>query len=333
MIEHHNRKEARRDEAGFTLLELVLVLFILAAISAAAVSLVGQADGQERRRETLARLETIRTAVIGRDRPAGREGGFAFDTGRLPTTIDELVRGESLETARVIESLPYVPTVSDGHRLPVTLTGAPIALPPEAFLQKGYRGGYIALGARVAGESQDYRDAWDAPFQWIAGGTTQEPLINVIAPGADDRVDSTRPANSPAQGNDLDVTLDIAANEWSSLIGGLSVTVRNGGVTALAAGHRAILSIYDAPNPPQQASTWRQYQSDPTPLSLAPGDTALVAFPSSPSHPRIAHGDHVVMLVDSLRQPVLDLQGRAIARRVRITAGGALPIDVELRTR
>jgi prepilin-type N-terminal cleavage/methylation domain-containing protein len=85
---------------GLTLVELLVVVFILAAIAATAVSFVDNADQQTRYDDTKTRLAAIRAAVAGRpDRSVNGEpdvAGFVADMGRLPASMQELLERGAL---------------------------------------------------------------------------------------------------------------------------------------------------------------------------------------------------------------------------------------------
>jgi prepilin-type N-terminal cleavage/methylation domain-containing protein len=80
--------------AGFTLVEMLLVVFILAAVAATAVSVVEETDDQLRYEDSKARLTLLRAAVAGDETAAGRAAprGFVADVGRLPRSVAELIQ-------------------------------------------------------------------------------------------------------------------------------------------------------------------------------------------------------------------------------------------------
>jgi len=85
----------RHSEAGFTLLELLLVVAILSSLALAATTFVDNADNQERFEVTRSRLEQIRFAVVGDSRRTANGqaelSGFVADMGRLPNNLEELL--------------------------------------------------------------------------------------------------------------------------------------------------------------------------------------------------------------------------------------------------
>ncbi len=90
----------QRSRGGLTLLEMLLVLFILSAIAYSTVSLTDRLDLQSRFDDTAVRLKNIRRAVVGDpNREANNSpivSGFVADLGRLPNNLQELVEQGSL---------------------------------------------------------------------------------------------------------------------------------------------------------------------------------------------------------------------------------------------
>ncbi|MFH0873011.1 MAG: prepilin-type N-terminal cleavage/methylation domain-containing protein [bacterium] len=85
----------RRDEAGFTLIEIILVIVLLGLLAAVAANVVTNAAGQARFDETRKEMDRLKLAIIGNPELANEgtrtDFGFVGDIGRLPSTLDELV--------------------------------------------------------------------------------------------------------------------------------------------------------------------------------------------------------------------------------------------------
>ncbi|WP_305908877.1 prepilin-type N-terminal cleavage/methylation domain-containing protein [Methylomarinum sp. Ch1-1] len=81
--------------AGFTLLEMVLVLFLVGLMASAAMMLTEGVEDQAKYDETKRRMEMIRKAIVGdptRTVNGGPEiSGFVADMGRLPGCLAELL--------------------------------------------------------------------------------------------------------------------------------------------------------------------------------------------------------------------------------------------------
>lgn len=73
--------ETRRNRAGFTLMEILLVVAILGILAGiVAIKTVGQAD-KARRQETWTQIALLKTAI----------SQFEMEVGRLPNDLKELV--------------------------------------------------------------------------------------------------------------------------------------------------------------------------------------------------------------------------------------------------
>jgi len=86
----------KRKSAGFTLLELVVVVAVMGLISSMAMDVYTDNSNQKRFEATKERLAEIKFAIIGDPQmrvgsQAIQEGAFFKDMGRLPRNIAELV--------------------------------------------------------------------------------------------------------------------------------------------------------------------------------------------------------------------------------------------------
>lgn len=90
-----NPTVARAHRAGFTLVEVLLVLLLLSSLALVTVLFVDNADDQVRFEQTRSRLEQIRRAIVGdTSRTLNGEpviSGFVADMGRLPENLSELI--------------------------------------------------------------------------------------------------------------------------------------------------------------------------------------------------------------------------------------------------
>jgi prepilin-type N-terminal cleavage/methylation domain-containing protein len=82
-------------QQGFTLLEMILVLFLIGLMASATLFLTENVEDQAKYDETKRRMELIRAAIVGdRTRTINNEpelSGFYMDMGRLPLCLAELL--------------------------------------------------------------------------------------------------------------------------------------------------------------------------------------------------------------------------------------------------
>jgi prepilin-type N-terminal cleavage/methylation domain-containing protein len=87
-----------RSQHGFTLLEMVLVLFLMGLLASATLFLTDNVQDQAKYDETKHRMQLIRYAIVGdtsrsvNNRP--ELTGFVADMGRLPACLKELLEAE-----------------------------------------------------------------------------------------------------------------------------------------------------------------------------------------------------------------------------------------------
>jgi type II secretory pathway pseudopilin PulG len=139
---------------GLTLLELVIVLGILAALSAVAVRSLEPLADQARYEATQRLLDDLRAATLGEaaQRPArlpAALSGFVADTGELPTSVEALL---ALPPGLAAHAVQNFDSDRDGT--------------PDVTLSSGWRGPYLHLGA---GQSE-LLDGWGRPTAILPAG-------------------------------------------------------------------------------------------------------------------------------------------------------------------
>ena len=127
---------------GFTLLEMVLVLFLIGLLASAGLLFTEGVEDQAKYDETKRRMELIRKAIIGDAtrtiNGAPEVSGFAADMGRLPECIREVIVSEKCDG-----------TSQD-----------PWAIDPDTGFGYGWRGPYIQTIADRKGEFR-FRDGYN----------------------------------------------------------------------------------------------------------------------------------------------------------------------------
>jgi len=195
---------------GFTLLELVVVIAILAVLSTVAMRALTGVASQSRFEATQRTLDQIREAILGAAYDRQPDGtliisGFIADMGRPPRALDELI------------NQPVGAPLFDVRR---------VAADPEVLVAGGWHGPYLRLPAG----STNLCDGWGAA---LAESPDGNGFIGTVSSfGADGLPGGT--------GYDLDLSSQIVTADYSaSLVGQISVSsasASNGVVTVMVYG-------------------------------------------------------------------------------------------------
>lgn len=143
-------------QSGLTLLELLVVLTILVALSTVAITSTSGVADQARYEATQRTLENIRDAVIGPANLRDTDGtllytGFVADTGRLPKAVAEVVDGGTVLTLQELWIQPG--TLVEYDVRPALAANIVVDTPSSAaeeedavvYLGTGWRGPYLNL--------------------------------------------------------------------------------------------------------------------------------------------------------------------------------------------
>src|SRR5258707_13302826 len=110
---------AKRRQGGFTLIELMVAIFILMLLTGLAVPMARSAIKRQKERELRQDLREMRDAIDrykdASDRLLLREKG---DDSGYPKSLDVLVKGVEInggETGRVLRDIPVDPMTGEGE--------------------------------------------------------------------------------------------------------------------------------------------------------------------------------------------------------------------------
>jgi general secretion pathway protein G len=158
--------------AGFTLIELVVVLAVIGILTATVTPAVVQRVVDARAAATASEMRALHEAIVG-DHTQSRFG-FVGDIGRMPGSFQELVQRGSLPS--------YTTNTTRG-------------------IGMGWRGPYINMGS----SPNDYAfDGFGRPYTGASSGQVRSAGPDGVANTADDMV---YPPAAPAMTGDVAVTI------------------------------------------------------------------------------------------------------------------------------
>lgn len=187
--------------AGFTLVEMVVVLLILALLTVAAVQSLSPVADQARYDATSRTLQQLNEAMLGTDGLRQSDGtplitGFVADVGRVP-----VLQGANAET-QLSQLWDSTSTLATSFPFQTRIGPAAPTDYSAVRLPCGWRGPYLQFGVGVT----DLRDGWANPFTLTADGSDNLRMVswNAVPPytnGLVVKLDPTvvDPDNTPAK--------------------------------------------------------------------------------------------------------------------------------------
>lgn len=159
-----------RKQSGFTLLELLLVVFLLGVLAMTSFAVVQDGDDQQRFDATKTYYQLIKKAIVG-DPTLTLNGetdvsGFVADMGRLPNCLRELIEISGCDG---VVGLNAITGLNDD--LPVWAQDA------ESQVWSGWRGPYLQ-GIPESGIGLAFRDGWKNEGAATATGTNNPDSSN-----------------------------------------------------------------------------------------------------------------------------------------------------------
>jgi len=209
------------SQRGFSLLELLLVLFILGLMATSAVLMTQGVEDQSKYDETKRRMEMIKRAIIGdptRTVNGGPEiSGFVADMGRLPNSLEELIDGTGLP--------PFSTSTSAVQEVTVNLQG-------------GWRGPYIEILPDTGG-NRVLRDGYGNDF--ISASGVAEWRVKSVGPDIVNAADDY-PVSAVIGAHDANVL--VSTFDFEVGISGVGATVNFGKAPTTNPSEPLVLRIY-----------------------------------------------------------------------------------------
>lgn len=193
--------------AGFTLLELVLVLFLIGLLASAGLLFTQNIEDQAQFEETQRRLEIIRKAIIqGGERSVNGQpelSGFVVDNGRLPYCLAELIGPEFAFTESVSSVEHYQSPCNTNNLLTLLKPGI-----TDDGIRYGWWGPYIQVNPDNNSD-RPFRDGYgndDQSTNYGWGWTLSESQVTVDIASFDPSSDTApRPFDLTVQSSGFDV--------------------------------------------------------------------------------------------------------------------------------
>ena len=162
-------KRRKQHYPGFTLLELVVVLAILAVVTTLAIRSLDGLEDQSRYEKNTREFEALSEAVLGSPDDRAADGsrtvsGFVADMGRLPRAV---ANGNGNLTLAELWVSPGGAFTYDVRSATAAICSPPILADPEVVLPGGWRGPYLRLPI----DATNWRDGWGNPMISPTAGT------------------------------------------------------------------------------------------------------------------------------------------------------------------
>ena len=180
----------RKQRRGFTLIELVLVLIILAILASAALNLVEVQVDQTRFETTQRTINNVENAIFVEKQGAdGRSfmSGFAVDMGRPPMTLEDpedatILTLRELWAPTGLPAYQSLPATADNVSTTTDSDGDTVAADQNVRISAGWRGPYLQL---PVGATQ-LTDGWGHRMVSLTTGTTGADYSHLRADGDED---------------------------------------------------------------------------------------------------------------------------------------------------
>ena len=230
---------------GFTLLELLLVVFIIGSLAAVSLSFLDQEKSQERYTASIQRLSLISEAIVKvRDHDNQQVlSGFVYDNGTLPPIAgsNAPIQAQALiglDTSWSSHSSnSYNPSwLTFSHQTPSYIANNSSIITLSSHKQfKGYRGPY--LPASSLDRNTKFLDLWG--LEYTLNQSSSDSLSFTFGHLLSNN--STRKILSLGS----DITRTIHNYDWSVPLGQLTFTVINNSNSVITQGKKLSLIVFD----------------------------------------------------------------------------------------
>lgn len=325
-----------RYQSGFTLLELVLVIFILGILLMASMTFIEGEDAQLRYQRSLEKLDQTISAIIDvrdyQNQPL--LSGFVYDNGILPPIpggmpVDEfelrpLVSQNTSWSGSGQNSwlnyAAYAPHYTGGEAPSSLIT---FTLEDSFKMFKGYRGSY--LPPSELDSSDQFRDDWSVLFDVNIPTINQYDITfsHLLSDGTTPKfIDFT-----------TSITRTIKADDWSVVLSQLNFSVSNETSTVFPATNEtafAAVMVFENSAADEVMARWRTYAFEIN-ISIAPGTTetftgaavswknnGVILDAAAASAIRIPVGEHLFALISESTESVIDASPELLVPRSSI---------------
>lgn len=291
---------------GFTLLEMLLVITLLAATAGLGLATYADADGSARNAETRRKLALIEQAIVGLQAPAFggevRLSGFVADMGRLPISTYELLAQVDPEVSPAPTLHPYGlrDIAYDTSPDPITGLQQSMLLSPISQTAAGLRQ-QVQTGANGA-----LLDGWGNVLEF----KLQASELKISSVGRDAEL---------IEGDEQELVI----KNWQVNLAAWPITLSNNDsdphtLQAVLLSHEGLAD---------GAAQWRQRSSNTILVAAGASQTTVLSKPNTIAN-QAPLGRHLLLLLKD-KQPVaqrwIDLYPGVLPAPVTLTVIAAMP--------
>lgn len=261
-----------RRNAGFTLLELLLVVGILSALALSATAFVDNRDDQQRFEETRHRLQAIRRAILGDESASLAQfvpAGFVAENGLLPPDLNSLLSNQDDPATTLLNETSKPSGWKERAVLEPVFDPTPDSVTGQnngtdevklgdgaAKLEKGWRAANLLI---LPGSDGRFGDAWGKAgavpnFGWNWSLDASRQNLTVTSLGKDQA--------SGGSGVAADMAETVVDVHWGASVASLKVKLikRDSDFGAVGSAPKLRVSLLVFENT-QDGGKWKRYTS------------------------------------------------------------------------